>query len=483
MKSLAAMHLRHLGLGQVLVWPQHARGRRTASSRRRGRASPCCRAARTSTATAVGRRGRVADLTGGPCPGCRWRRPWPRRCSAGTRRALRSPSSSFFFAFFFVFFAFFVFEVLRLRWLPLRLRIRRSAARPGGGRAGAPAAGTVSACADLARPRIGDQRQGGEEGAPPGEPGRGGFVAVARWWPACVACSLDRAGAANAFSAASQSSSTPSSSQQPLLHRQAAAVAAEGAAAAQDAVAGDDERDRVGAAGGAGGADRALVAGAGRHLRVAAGLRRRGCGRSPAAPAAEVLAQLPVERQVEVGQLALEVEVELAPGLVELRRAPRGRAGRPASASSTSSSSASWLGRPTRTRPLRRASPAAAGRRASRRSCRRRRAGPPRRRARRGGSAMPSCQLLSQSFQSLVQAAARGLRRAAERGGDLGVGEVAGVAQGHRRPLLRRQRPDRVPDAVARAAGPRPRPRPPRRPAPAGGRGRGGGRSPCGGRS
>ncbi len=75
--------------------------------------------------------------------------------------------------------------------------------------------------------------------------------------------------------------------QQRLLHRQAAAVAAEGAAAAQDAVAGDDERDRVAAAGGAGGADRALVAGACAPSRCSCGSGRRGCGRSPAAPAAE----------------------------------------------------------------------------------------------------------------------------------------------------------------------------------------------------
>src|SRR5215204_4490768 len=59
---------------------------------------------------------------------------------------------------------------------------------------------------------------------------------------------------------------------QRLLHRQPPAVAAKAAAAAQDAVAGDDDRDRVGAAGGAGGADRMLVAGAARHVGVAAGL-------------------------------------------------------------------------------------------------------------------------------------------------------------------------------------------------------------------
>ena len=43
-------------------------------------------------------------------------------------------------------------------------------------------------------------------------------------------------------------------------------------------------------------------------------------------------------------QPALEVEVELAAGLVELRPAPRAPAARPASARSSSSSSASWFG-------------------------------------------------------------------------------------------------------------------------------------------
>ena len=94
-----------------------------------------------------------------------------------------------------------------------------------------------------------------------------------------------------------------------------------------------------------------------------------------------------------------------------------------------------------------------------------------------------SCELLPQSLYSLVQAAAGRLRRAAQGGGDLGVGEVAGVAQRDRGPLLRRQRPDRaqmpVPGsgllATATSA--------PRRPGTAGARARGGGRSPCDGRS
>ena len=85
-------------------------------------------------------------------------------------------------------------------------------------------------------------------------------------------------------SASQGCSSTPSSSQQRLLHRQPAAVAAEAAAGPQDAVAGDDDRDRVRAAGGAGGADRALVAGAARPSPCRCGSRRRGCGRSPAGP-------------------------------------------------------------------------------------------------------------------------------------------------------------------------------------------------------
>ena len=86
-------------------------------------------------------------------------------------------------------------------------------------------------------------------------------------------------------------------------------------------------------------------------------------------------------------------------------------------------------------------------------SRRRRRAGPRPRPARRGVPAMPSCQLLSQSLDSLVQAAAGRLRRAAERGGDLGVGEVAAVAQRHRRSLLRRQGADRRPDPVVSGSG------------------------------
>ena len=67
--------------------------------------------------------------------------------------------------------------------------------------------------------------------------------------------------------------------QQGPLHRQAAAVAAEPAAGAQHAVAGDDDRDRVGAAGGAGGAHRALVAGAAWRPACSCGSGRRGCGR------------------------------------------------------------------------------------------------------------------------------------------------------------------------------------------------------------
>ena len=293
---------------------------------------------------------------------------------------------------------------------------------------------------------------------------------------------LDRSRGGKPFSRAAQPSSTPSSSQQRLLHRQPAAVAAEGAAAAQHAVAGDDERDRVGAAGGAGGADRALVAGAARHLGVAAGLAVGDAGDRPQHPRRKPSLRLPVERQVELGQLALEVEVELAPRLVELGRGLEHPGGDPVGEVDQQLVGV-LVGQPDPDQAARRLRQQQRCRRANRRSCRRRRAGPPRRRARRVVSAMPSCQLLSQSLQSLVQAAPRGLRRAAERGGDLGVGEVAGEAQGHRGALLRRQRADQLPDAVVRQPGPRPRPRPPRPPAPAGGRGRGGGRSPCGGRS
>src|SRR3954469_11604909 len=87
--------------------------------------------------------------------------------------------------------------------------------------------------------------------------------------------------------------------QQAALHRQAAAVAAEGAARAQDAMTGDDERDRVAAARGAGGADGALVAGLARHLGVAAGLAVGDAVDCPQDPLAEAAAEPPVERQVE----------------------------------------------------------------------------------------------------------------------------------------------------------------------------------------
>ena len=250
--------------------------------------------------------------------------------------------------------------------------------------------------------------------------------------------------------------------QQRLLHRQAAAVAAERAAGAQDAVAGDDERDRVAAAGGAGGADRALVAGAASPSRCSCGSGRRGCGRSPAAPAggSRSLSRQSSGRSKSV-ELALEVEVELAARLVELGRAPRAPAGRPASARSTSSSSASWFGRPTRTRPRRRLrqQQRAEGRVGGRvGDVEQALLGGPRSASRSSAVVAASCQLLSQSLQSLVQAAPRRLRRAAEGGGDLGVGEVAGVAQGHRGALLRRQRADRLPDARRRAPAGRSRP-------------------------
>src|SRR6478609_333603 len=105
--------------------------------------------------------------------------------------------------------------------------------------------------------------------------------------------------------------------QQSALHRQSAAVAAQAASGAQDAVTGDHDRDRIAAAGAAGGAHGALVAGALGDLHVAAGLAVGDVGDGAQGTAAEVLAEPPVERQLEVPQPALEVEVELAAGLVE----------------------------------------------------------------------------------------------------------------------------------------------------------------------
>ena len=47
-----------------------------------------------------------------------------------------------------------------------------------------------------------------------------------------------------------------------------------------------------------------------------------------------------------------------------------------------------------------------------------------------------------------MQAAPRRLRRAAQGGGDLGVRQVAAVAERHRGPLLRRQRADGLPEPL-----------------------------------
>ena len=65
---------------------------------------------------------------------------------------------------------------------------------------------------------------------------------------------------------------------------------------------------------------------------------------------AEAGLRLPVERQVEALEPAFEVEVELAARLVQLGGASSTR-GETFRASSRSSSSASWLGNPSRTRP------------------------------------------------------------------------------------------------------------------------------------
>ena len=99
--------------------------------------------------------------------------------------------------------------------------------------------------------------------------------------------------------------------------------------------------------------------------RVAAGLAVGDAGDRPQHARPEVLAELPVERQVELGQLALEVEVELAAGLVELgrrlehARGDPGRRGRPGARRRPG-----WAGRPGPGPAA--SSPAAAARRASR---------------------------------------------------------------------------------------------------------------------
>jgi hypothetical protein len=105
------------------------------------------------------------------------------------------------------------------------------------------------------------------------------------------------------------------------LALEAAGVAAEGAAAAQDAVAGDDDRDRVGAERVARGADRADVA---RGLGDAAVGARRAerdlCGRLEQAAGERAADEREVDRQREVVAAAVEVLVELAAHVVEARR-------------------------------------------------------------------------------------------------------------------------------------------------------------------
>ena len=216
------------------------------------------------------------------------------------------------------------------------------------------------------------------------------------------------------FDLRTESADLRSSSSSRSLHLQAARVAAEAAVAAQDPVAGDDERDRVARAGRAGGADGALVAGAAGEVGVGAGLAVGDRGDPLAGAEEEAVAELPVDRQLEGrgGGRRSSRRARAAP-----RRGGRGPRG-PAARSARPGRPAS----PRRPRPAGRggpgraaSSPAAGCRRASRRSRRRRRAGPRRRRARAAPPVISSpwswsCHLLSQSFQSLVQAAA-GRRR------------------------------------------------------------------------
>ena len=97
----------------------------------------------------------------------------------------------------------------------------------------------------------------------------------------------------------------------------------------QHAVAGHDDRDRVGAERVAGGAHGARAAGRVRHLLVGGELAVGDLGRG-SAPAGEAAGQLPVERQPEARAAALEVLVQLALARRRSAGAPRGRAARSA---------------------------------------------------------------------------------------------------------------------------------------------------------
>src|SRR5689334_17671574 len=109
--------------------------------------------------------------------------------------------------------------------------------------------------------------------------------------------------------------------QQELLARDAAAVLAERAVRADDAVAGDDDRDGGRAARRAGRAHRARVSGVLGEVAVGADLAVADAAQALQAAALELAPdEAEVDRQVEVLAPALEVLVELAADVVELRR-------------------------------------------------------------------------------------------------------------------------------------------------------------------
>src|SRR5207302_10653564 len=104
---------------------------------------------------------------------------------------------------------------------------------------------------------------------------------------------------------------------QPALSLEPAAVAAKRAAAAQDAMAGDDDRDRVRAQRVAGSARAARAAGPAGHLRVAEHAAEGDARRGAQHAAGEGAAQRPVQRNVERAALPFEVLLEPAPGGLE----------------------------------------------------------------------------------------------------------------------------------------------------------------------
>src|SRR4051794_34386462 len=96
-----------------------------------------------------------------------------------------------------------------------------------------------------------------------------------------------------------------------------AGVAGELAAGADDAMAGDDDRDRVGAEGSARGPRGLRVAGGRGDLAVGRGLAEGDARGRLQDAAAELRVQRPVDRDVEVRPLVVEVLVELAAHRVE----------------------------------------------------------------------------------------------------------------------------------------------------------------------